>query len=81
MRLRLPGEASARAVAERAVLLVAVYELWAEAPNFPLLCAALDGFPSERSSPFRDASVPWRLMVDAFGKSLSMPEAQVWDEW
>lgn len=80
-RVRLPSEAAAQAVCERAVLIKAILEVWAEGPSFEeavanALAADEEGGHAERDRRHASVAPPktFQIRVTTFGRTVAVDQ-------
>ncbi|BBN04731.1 tRNA (guanine10-N2)-methyltransferase [Marchantia polymorpha subsp. ruderalis] len=70
----LPSEDVARQIASRSVLLKGFFEVWGEGRTYDELKASIESLSDEKKAPFLTEDSTFKIVVDAFGKVLSLDE-------
>ncbi|GLT96607.1 hypothetical protein SLE2022_142160 [Rubroshorea leprosula] len=70
----LPSQDVARNVANRSILVKGIYELWGEGSNYEELEEAVKSYPDERKLPYLTSDSTFKIIVDSFGKVISLQE-------
>ncbi|KDO21217.1 hypothetical protein SPRG_13717 [Saprolegnia parasitica CBS 223.65] len=73
VHIKLPSEAHAKFLSQRGILVKGVYEIWGHGQTYDQVVASVAAF-EERTTYVEDASLSWKINVDAFGLKLSMDE-------
>eukprot|EP00929_Paragymnodinium_shiwhaense_P009664 TRINITY_DN113917_c0_g1_i1.p1 TRINITY_DN113917_c0_g1~~TRINITY_DN113917_c0_g1_i1.p1 ORF type:complete len:569 (+),score=91.48 TRINITY_DN113917_c0_g1_i1:61-1707(+) len=72
--IRLPDEASARGICERAVLIKAIIELWGAGKTYSDVLAQAQAIPSDRRRLFTGPPKSFLFRVEAFGRTLQQSQ-------
>ncbi|XP_077251479.1 tRNA modification 11 protein [Tasmannia lanceolata] len=70
----LPSEDIARNIANRSILVKGMYELWGQGSSYEELEEAVKSFSDEQKLPYLTSESPFRIIVDSFGKVLSLQD-------
>ncbi|RHY82871.1 hypothetical protein DYB26_010366 [Aphanomyces astaci] len=73
VHVKLPSETHAKFLSQRGILVKGVYEVWGHGHTYAALVESVDAF-AEKDTVVSDASLSWKIQVDAFGLKLSMEE-------
>mmetsp|Transcript_40151 Transcript_40151/g.89077 ORF Transcript_40151/g.89077 Transcript_40151/m.89077 type:complete len:494 (+) Transcript_40151:82-1563(+) len=72
--LKLPSEEVARKVADRSMLTRGLFEVWGEGADWSALQADILSRPAAQREPWMREDQTFRVVMDAYGRSLSMQE-------
>lgn len=72
--VNLPSEEIARKIAHRSFLLKGIFEVWGAASCHEELKAAIESYPEARKAPYLAADSTFKILVDCFGKVVSLKE-------
>ncbi|KAL3693576.1 hypothetical protein R1sor_007227 [Riccia sorocarpa] len=70
----LPSEDIARKIASRSVLLKGIFEVWGEGRTYEELRVSIEACPEEKKAPYLTPDSTFKIVVDTFGKILSLDE-------
>jgi tRNA (guanine10-N2)-methyltransferase len=73
IHVKLPSEAHAKFLSQRGILVKGVYEIWGHGETYDDVITSLSKYPNLNTY-LSDASLSWKINVDAFGLKLTMDE-------
>ncbi|OQR83483.1 tRNA guanosine-2'-O-methyltransferase [Achlya hypogyna] len=73
VHIKLPSEAHAKFLSQRGILVKGVYEIWGHGKTYDEVVKSVATF-EDRHAIVNDASLTWKINVDAFGLKLSMDQ-------
>lgn len=72
--LNLPSEEIARAIVSRSFLVKGIFEVWGVGSSYEELRSAIESYEEDRKDPYLSANSTFKIVVDCFGKGLSLHE-------
>ncbi|KAH7288294.1 hypothetical protein KP509_31G020800 [Ceratopteris richardii] len=72
--INLPSEDIARFIASRSILVKGIFEVWGVESSYEELRLAIENYPEDRKTPYLSADSTFKVIVDCFGKGLSLKE-------
>eukprot|EP00249_Psilotum_nudum_P015771 c25510_g1_i1 orf=188-1663(+) len=70
----LPSEDIARNITYRSLLVKGMFEVWGEGSSYEELQSAIVSYPEDRKTPYLGPDSTFKIVIDCFGKVLSLDE-------
>ncbi|KAK8797289.1 hypothetical protein WA158_004497 [Blastocystis sp. Blastoise] len=71
LKIKLPNDEVAKRIADRAVLIKGIYELWGEGIDLASCAESIKKLDSQFVEPYFNENSSWSLLVDGFGCTIS----------